>query len=211
MSAITMQIEKRTDVGKNEIKKLRVKNQIPAVIYSRGEETIHASVDNIEFARVYKIAGSTSVINLDLEGKSLPVIIKDIQRHPIKNQILHVDFQKLNMDEKIKITLPIVLLNRDSINLQPSVLMQILDQVEIECLPGDIPNAAEVDVQHMDFTTPIMVKDLDIASDDKVTILRDLEDVVCTLTEPSIAEETDEDDDEDATPVVIGEETESEE
>lgn len=206
MAAIKMQIEKRNEVGKNEIKKVRENNFIPAVIYSRGGETVHVAIDTVEFSRVYKIAGTTSLLGLELEGTTVPAIIKEIQRHPIKNQILHVDFQKLNMDEKVKMTLPIVLLNRDDIKLQPSVLTQILDQIDIECLPTDIPNAAEVDVQDMDFTTPMMVKDLDIAKDEKVTILRDLDDVVCTLSEPSMQEEV-EDTDEVTMPEVIGEES----
>lgn len=192
MSAIKMQVQKREEIGKNSIKQLRKDNLIPAVIYSKGKETTHVSVNEVEFLRVYKLAGTTSLINLDLEGKSVPVIIKDVQRHPFKNQVLHLDLQELNMDEKIKITVPIVLLNRDNILLQPSVLMQILDQVEVECLPGNMPSTAEVDVQNMDFTTPIMVKDLDIAKDENITVLRDLEDVVCTLSQPAAPAEGEE-------------------
>ncbi|MGJ0847023.1 50S ribosomal protein L25 [Tissierella praeacuta] len=189
MTAIKMQIQKRTDSGKNPVKKMRKNNVIPAVVYSRGGETVSVSVDSSEFLRVYKSAGSSSLLGLELEGEKIPAIIKEIQRDPVKNQILHVDFQKLNMDEKVKMTVPIVLLNRDNIKLQPSILTQILDQIEIECLPSNIPNGAEVDVADMDFTTPIMVKDLSLAKDSKVTILRDLDDVVCTLSQPSINKE----------------------
>lgn len=189
MTAIKMQIQKRTDSGKNPVKKMRKNNVIPAVVYSRGGETVSVSVDSSEFLRVYKSAGSSSLLGLELEGEKIPAIIKEIQRDPVKNQILHVDFQKLNMDEKVKMTVPIVLLNRDNIKLQPSILTQILDQIEIECLPSNIPNGAEVDVSDMDFTTPIMVKDLSLAKDSKVTILRELDDVVCTLSQPSINKE----------------------
>ncbi|HAE92286.1 50S ribosomal protein L25 [Tissierella praeacuta] len=189
MTAIKMQIQKRTDSGKNPVKKMRKNNVIPAVVYSRGGETVSVSVDSSEFLRVYKSAGSSSLLGLELEGEKIPAIIKEIQRDPVKNQILHVDFQKLNMDEKVKMTVPIVLLNRDNIKLQPSILTQILDQIEIECLPSNIPNGAEVDVADMDFTTPIMVKDLSLAKDSKVTILRELDDVVCTLSQPSINKE----------------------
>ncbi|MBU5255461.1 50S ribosomal protein L25 [Tissierella praeacuta] len=189
MTAIKMQIQKRTDSGKNPVKKMRKNNVIPAVVYSRGGETVSVSVDSSEFLRVYKSAGSSSLLGLELEGEKIPAIIKEIQRDPVKNQILHVDFQKLNMDEKVKMTVPIVLLNRDNIKLQPSILTQILDQIEIECLPSNIPNGAEVDVADMDFTTPIMVKDLGLAKDSKVTILRELDDVVCTLSQPSINKE----------------------
>ena len=93
------------------------------------------------------------------------------------------------MDEKIRVFIPVVLLNRDEIKLQPSVLVQILDEVEVECLPADIPNTAEVDVADMDFATPIYVSDLDIAKEEKVEILLDLDTVVCTLSEPSMEEE----------------------
>ncbi|MBU5313225.1 50S ribosomal protein L25 [Tissierella carlieri] len=189
MTAIKMQIQKRTESGKNLVKKIRKDNIIPAVVYSRGGETASVSVDSAEFLRVYKSAGSSSLLSLELEGETIPAIIKEIQRHPVKNQILHVDFQKLNMDEKVRMTVPIVLVNRDSIKLQPSILMQLLDQIEIECLPTDIPNGAEVDVENMDFTTPMLVKDLDIANNENITILRELEDVVCTLTQPSINRE----------------------
>ncbi len=189
MTAIKMQIQKRTDIGKNFVDKMRANKTIPGVIYSRGEESVHVSVNEIEFLKVYKSAGSSSLLGLELEGVTIPAIIKEIQRHPFKNEILHVDFQKLNMNEKVKMNVPIILTNRDSIKLQPSILMQLLDQIEIECLPGNIPNGAEVNVEDMDFTTPLLVKDLDIAKDGDVVILRDLEDVVCSLAQPSTVKE----------------------
>ena len=208
--AIKLQIEKRTRVGKNRVDKIRNDEMIPAVIYSRGEESVIAKVDASEFAKVYKIAGSSTLIELELDGENLPVIVKDVQKHPFKNQVLHIDFQKLNMKEKVKITVPVVLLNRDSIRLQPSILMQLLDQVEVECLPGHMPNTADIDVEDMDFTTPMLVKDLDIAKDENITILRDLEDVVCTLSQPSVAEEAEEGEGDEVTaePELVGEETE---
>ncbi|MFA5576176.1 MAG: 50S ribosomal protein L25 [Tissierellaceae bacterium] len=192
MAAIKMQVNKRTDIGKNSIKKLRKDNEIPAVVYSKGAETVHIKVNSSEFSRVYRLAGGTALLELELEGEKIPAIVKDLQRHPVKNEILHIDFQKLNMDEKIKLTIPVVLVNRDSIRLQPSILMQLLDQVEVECLPAHIPNTADVDVQDMDFNTPILVKDLDIAKDENITVLRDLDDVVCTLAQPSMAVEDEE-------------------
>jgi len=192
MAAIKMQVNKRTDIGKNSIKKLRKDNEIPAVVYSKGAETVHIKVNSSEFSRVYRLAGGTALLELELEGEKIPAIVKDLQRHPVKNEILHIDFQKLNMDEKIKLTIPVVLVNRDSIRLQPSILMQLLDQVEVECLPAHIPNTADADVQEMDFNTPILVKDLDIAKDENITVLRDLDDVVCTLAQPSMAVEDEE-------------------
>ncbi len=192
MSALKLPIEKRAEVGKNAIKELRKNSIIPAVIYGKGEENLHVKVELSEFLKVNRAAGISAVFDLDLEGETIPVIIKDVQRHPVKDQILHIDFQKLNMHEKVRLTVPITLLNRDNIKLQPSVLIQLLDQIEIECLPAHIPSAAQVDVQDMDFSTPITVKDLDIASDENITVLRDLEDVVCTLSQPAAPAEGEE-------------------
>ena len=120
MSAIKMQVEKRNETGKNRVDKMRDKDFIPGVIYGKGEETQNILVNTAEFLRVYKTAGTSSLLDLQLEGKLMPAIIKEIQKHPFKNQYIHIDFQKLNMNEKVKMTVPIVLAGRDNIKLQPS-------------------------------------------------------------------------------------------
>ncbi len=189
MATMKMQIEHRNALGKNKVNKMRNENLIPGVIYSRGKETQHVNINGIEFLRVYRVAGTSSMFDLILDGVSTPVIIKEAQRHPVRGSFIHIDFQELNMDEKIKMFIPITLLNRDDIHLQPSTLSQFLDQIEIECLPGDIPHNAELDVQEMDFITPFYVSDLDIADNEKIEILTELDHVVCTLSEPTIEEE----------------------
>ena len=189
MTTMKMQIEKREVFGKNKVNKMRVENLIPGVIYSREKETQHVNINSVEFLRVYRVAGTSSMIDLELDGVSTPVIIKEVQRHPVRGNFTHIDFQELNMKEKIKMHVPISLLNRDSIKLQPSTLMQFLDEVEIECLPGDIPFHAELDVENMDFATALYVSDLDIAKNDKIEILTELDQVVCTLSEPTIVSE----------------------
>lgn len=192
MTTMKMQIEKREVFGKNKVNKMRVENLIPGVIYSREKETQHVNINSIEFLRVYRVAGTSSMIDLELDGVSTPVIIKEVQRHPVRGNFTHIDFQELNMKEKIKMHVPISLLNRDSIKLQPSTLMQFLDEVEIECLPGDIPFHAELDVENMDFATALYVSDLDIAKNDKIEILTELDQVVCSLSEPTTVVEEDE-------------------
>ncbi len=214
MSTPKMIVENRSGIGSNKVNKLRVEGLIPGVIYKRGEETKHIQVDDSEFRKIFRLAGTTSVIDLELDGGKHPVIIKDLQRHPFKSQFVHIDFLELNMDELIKVMIPINLVNRDNIQLQPSVLNQILDEVEVECLPGNIPSVAEVDVADMDYTTPIFVSDLDIAKDEKVTILAELDSLVCTLSEAVIIEDEEEEIDEleDAGDVpLVSEEEETEE
>lgn len=180
-----MKVELRQDVGSNKVRKLRNNNILPGVIYSRGQDTKVVGVNSAEFIKVFKDAGSSSIIYLDLNGESIPVIVKDVQRHPLSGYVTHIDFQRLKMDEKIKMNIPVVLLNRDNIKLQPSLLLQLLDQVEIECLPSYIPKTADIDVEDMDFTTPKFVKDTDIASMEGITVLTNLDEPVCSLSPPA--------------------------
>lgn len=215
MSDKRLLANQRDEIGKNEVKNVRKEKMVPGVVYSKGIETKQLKVDSIDFVKLFRVVGTSSIMELDLEGEIVPVIVKQVQRHPVKGDVIHIDFQRIDMKEKLKITVPVYLLNRDSIQLQPSVLMQMLDEIEIECLPGDIPETVGIDVSGMDFTTPLYVKDLDLLNEENVEILTDLDSIICTLNEPSMEEEEDEDDeeaaDESAEVPVIGEEDEDEE
>lgn len=211
MASYKISAQKREDVGSNKVNKLRVEKLIPAVIYKKGEETKSLQLDAREFGLTFRKAGTTSVIDLDVDGEIHSVIVKDVQLHPVRREVLHIDFQEINMDEKIKVLIPVNLLGRDEIKLQPSVLSQLLNEVEVECLPGNIPNTADVDVSGMDFETAIFVRDLDIAKDENIEILEEQDTVVCTLSEPQEVEEDEEETDEEADAAdvpVVGEDKE---
>lgn len=207
-----LQAQLREDIGTGMAKKIRKENMVPGIVYSRGEETRHLTVDQLEFIKVFRKVGTSSLMELDFNGEVVPAIVKTVQRDPVKGQVIHIDFQKLDMKEKIKLTVPLTLLHKDSIELQPSVLMQMLDSIEIECLPGDIPEEIAIDVSKMTYDTPLYVKDLHIVSVENVNVITDLESIICTLNEPTMSEE---DEDEEAEEVldpaevpVVGEETE---
>lgn len=214
MAAIKIQVEKRTGLGKNKVDKLRGKDFVPGVLYGKGEETRHIQVDRRIFEKVYRSAGMSTLIDLELEGEIAPVLIKEVQMHPFKNEYLHVDFQQLNMDETVKLTLPVTLVGRENIKEQPSVLIQQLDEIEIECLPKDIPEDIVVDVSNIDFTTPIFVSDLEIFNNEDVVIFREADDVIASLIEPTeevIEEEEDEVLEADEVPVIGEDDEEGEE
>lgn len=213
MDSWILNLEKREEKGTSAAKRMRRDEMIPAVMYAMNEEAESVQVSEKEFNRVFKGAGASSMITLKIGGEEKPAIIKDVQRHPYKTQILHIDFQILKMDETVKMTVPIILHGRDNIRLQPSILIQVLDQIDIECYPKDIPNnGGEVNVEDMTFDTPIMVKDLDIFQEGKVTIFRDPEDVVATLNPPHAEVEEEEDLEEEVREVeVIGEKEDEDE
>ena len=209
-----LQAQLREDIGTGMAKKIRRDNMVPGIVYSKGEETRHLNVDQLEFIKVFRKVGTSSLMELDFDNEVVPAIVKSVQRDPVKGQVIHIDLQKLDMNEKINLTVPLTLLNKDSIALQPSVLMQMLDSIDIECLPGDIPEEIAIDVSAMTYETPLYVKDLDIVNVESVNVLTDLESIICTLNEPTMSEEdaeegAEESEDPSAVPVV-GEETQEE-
>lgn len=174
----------REGIGSNKSRQLRSKREIPGVVYGKDRENLNIYIHEINLDKVYSEAGESAIIDLEVDGNTVPVLIRDIQRHPYKNQYTHVDFLEVNMKETLKVFIPVVLENRNEIRLQPSVLSQHIDEVEIECLPGDIPQTAEFDVEDMQYGDQIYVKDLDIFSNDKLEFITDAEELVAVLHEP---------------------------
>ena len=192
MAAIKLQVQERTELGKNRANRLRKADMIPGVLYGKREETRYIKVDRGSLQKVYSTVGTTGLIDLEMNGETIPAIIKELQIDPIKHQYMHVDFQKVNMDEAVRLTVPIVLVGKENIRIQPSVLMQQLDEIEIECLPKYIPESVTADVSNIDFNTPIYVSDLDVYKDENITVLNDPDELVANLIAPTDSEETEE-------------------
>lgn len=212
MNELKLKASVREEIGSNANKKIRREDLIPAVLYQRGEDNQLLTLVSKEFDKVLLEAGTSAIVTLEVDGKPKKVLIKDFQRHPYKNIYVHVDLLGVRMDEKLKVNVPIVLLNRDEIYLQPSVLLHSLNEIEVECLPGDIPQQVEIDVQNMQYGDSFTVEDLDVTKDENITVLTDLDEVICSLQEPREEEVDEEVEDVDAADVeVIGEEDDEEE
>ena len=208
MADIVLKSEKREAVGKNQVNKLRQQAIVPGVVYGKDKENINVQFTSRDFEKVLSQAGTTTIINLDLDGEKLPVLIKDYQMHPFKSQFFHVDFQAINAKEAIRVTVPVYLNGRDDIRVEPSVLVQNIDSVDVECLPMYIPQYAEVVVNDMQIGDSFTVADLDIAKDDNITILLEDDEVVCSLQEPQEEVIADDEESEDASEVPTVDETE---
>ncbi|WP_103981633.1 50S ribosomal protein L25 [Helcococcus massiliensis] len=211
MNELKLNAQLRDVKGSGASRQLRRENIVPAQLYQRDKENVNLQVVAKELDKIIAEAGTSTIISLVIDGEDHKVLIRDYQRHPYKNQYLHVDFLGVNLDEKLRVSVPVVLLNRDEIYVQPSVLMQHLEEIEIEALPMDIPSQVELDVQTMEYDDTFYVKDLEVVNDDKVEVLTDLEEAVVTLSEP-VEENLDEEvEDVDAADVeVIGESDEEE-
>lgn len=189
-----LKLQKRDQHGKNKVDKLRQEGLVPGVVYSKGEEAVSVAAIEKDLVKAYEVNGLSNIFKAELDGAQKDLLIKEIQKHPFKNQILHFDAYLIDMTQKIRVTIPVVLEGRDNIKAQPSVIMQIIDSIEVECLPADLPSEAVVNVVDMQIGDNMTVADLDIASNDKIHIHEDLEEVVAVLSEPqeeNLEEETD--------------------
>lgn len=195
MSSLKMSVEKREGLGKNKVDKLRNEKLIPGVLYAKGEDSISVTANQIELMKIFEEAGTSSLVEVEYGEEKRMILFKEVQMHPFKNQILHFDMYAVNMMEKIRLLIPIILHNRDSVQEQPSVLLQLLDEVEVECLPGNLPSAGEVDVQNMKIGDVLTVADLDVSSIPEIDVLTPAEDPICSLSEPR--EELEPEDDEE--------------
>ncbi|MDU3177305.1 MULTISPECIES: 50S ribosomal protein L25 [Anaerococcus] len=213
MADLVLNANNREATGKNKVNKLRAEELIPAVIYAKGEENLNVQVTSRDFDKVLRQAGTSTIITLDIDGENKDVLIKDYQTHPYKNQYLHVDFQAINQNETIRVSVPVVLLGRDDLRIDDAVLVQNLDTIEVECLPKYIPQTAEVEISEMEIGDAKTVADLDIFENDNITLLEEDDEVICSLQEASEEEisEDEEGDDVDAAEVPTVEETEGKE
>jgi large subunit ribosomal protein L25 len=183
MESIQLAVQPRTIVGK-QVKSLRNEGLIPAELYGHGTKNVHLSVVAKEFNKVYKLAGSSTMVTLNLGKEKTPVMIHDIYRDSVKGDIMHVDFYQVRMDEKITAHVPFEFVGESpAVKEKNAVINKSLDGIEVEAFPQDIPHAIVVDLSVLtDFDQSIYVKDLVVPKGVEVQVEGDT--VVATATEP---------------------------
>ncbi|HWZ83676.1 MAG TPA: 50S ribosomal protein L25 [Terriglobales bacterium] len=177
-----LEAQEREPGNKNAARRVRVAGKVPAVIYGAGKETSVISVDPRQVMRILKSeSGHNTIFDLALGSGREKAMIVDWQFEPIKGKLLHVDLQRIAMDKKLTVTVPIVLKGEAlGVKQDGGILEQLLREVELECLPSDIPKSIEVDVTHLVFGVGLRVKDL--AHGDKLKFLTDEDRMVAHIT-----------------------------
>ncbi len=164
----TLQAVKRGDKGKNEARRHRAAGRLPAVVYgpvaggAQGH-TLAVTVEPKELSRIlHTEAGANTLISLRIDGESeTRVLVKDYQLDPISRELLHADFYRVAMDKALTVTVSIVLKGEaKGVKLQGGVVDFVTRQIDVECLPGDIPENITVDVSELMMNEGIRVKDL---------------------------------------------------
>jgi large subunit ribosomal protein L25 len=162
MASATLSASVRENSGKGAARSLRSSGRVPAVIYGHGRNPQALSVETRELEKLLShISAENTVIDLTVDGTSARTIIREIQRHPFKRQILHVDFQELVAGEKIVVRIPIILVGvPDGVRMDGGILDQTMRELEVEVDPSNIPNHIDVDVTKMTIGSSLHVSDL---------------------------------------------------
>jgi large subunit ribosomal protein L25 len=148
--------------SKNEARRLRQTGMIPAVVYGAGQDAKTIAVDPKQMVRILNSeSGHNTIFDLSLDGSAAKVMIVDWQFEPIKSALLHVDLKRIAMDKVLRVKVPITMKGEaPGVKVQGGILEQILREVEIECLPADIPSHLDADVSQLNFGDAIRVSDL---------------------------------------------------
>ncbi len=173
--------------GKNEARRLRASGRVPGVLYGAKKQTVAVSLDPKQIARILQSeTGHNTIFELQVADEKARVMIVDWQYDPMYEKLLHIDLKRIAMDEKIKVKVPIHLVGEaEGVKQQGGILDQVLREVEVECLPGDIPGHIDADVTHLVFGTVLRVSDLQAG--DKLKFLTDAGQTVAHIT--SVKEE----------------------
>jgi large subunit ribosomal protein L25 len=189
MATASLSASTRAGTGKGVARQLRLKGHVPGVIYGHAREAAPIAVPARELGRLLdKIEASSTVIELDIDGKTSRTLIREIQRHPFKKEILHVDFQELVAGEKIVVRIPIVLVGTsDGVRNGGGILDQTLRDLEIRVDPANIPGHFDVDVTPLGVGASIHVAELKLP--DGIEVLTDEDATVCVISAPKTHEE----------------------
>ncbi len=184
-------LKSRETSGSAHARRLRRDGWVPGVIYSDGGLARRVSLPKHEFEQVLRHHSSEHVmINIQVDsGAEEPVLVKDVQHNALNGGVVHVDLQHVDMNRKIRVEVPVELIGEaEGVKNQGGVLDHLLHFIDIECLPGDIPETVDVDVSALKIGDMITVKDL-VIDRSKYTLIADEETGVALVAVPKVAEE----------------------
>jgi large subunit ribosomal protein L25 len=179
-----LELTARDPEGSRSARRMRRDGLVPGVIYGGGEDPQHFAVD----ARILrnKLAHAAQVIEVAIGGASTNVLIKDVQRHPVRGEAIHVDLLRVRMDQAINATVPIEFFGAEEAPgvVEGGIFNQELREVSIEALPGDIPDSIQYDVSGLEMNATVSLEVL--VAPQGVTLLDDPETVIATITPPTL-------------------------
>lgn len=214
MEHIKLNTELRKDTGKNNARKLRARGRIPAVLYGRKKEPLGLAIDEASIKTILHAHPESAVIDLSIEGKAgkpVNVLVRDVQRHPANGRLLHVDFQRIKLDEKVRIEVRVTLQGDPrGVKEQGGLLEHGARELNINCLPTAMPESIDVDVTDLLIGDSYRLSDL-IGKYPGLDFLDDPETTIATVVPPIVEAKVEVEGEEVTEPEVIAKEAEKEE
>lgn len=192
MEKILVKADKRPEIGKGSARSLRRQGVLPAVVYGVNE-SMPIKVESRQMTKLITSGvGEHSLITIELNqgGKKAsehPVLIKDYQMDPVSDELLHVDFIEVSLEKNVNVTVPLVIIKEPAGVKMGGILEHRLREIEVECLPTQIPDKIEIDAGHIDIGNSLHVSDL--APPEGAKIVTDSAEVVLSVSAPKIEEE----------------------
>lgn len=183
---IQIKAEKREMTGK-KVKHLRNEGKLPGILYGKKIDPMNIVMDLKEVTKQLRSVSSSTIVDIVLDGKKYPAILRGKQRHPLKDIVMHVDFQAVSMDAKLRVNVPIVLVGESpAVASFRAILTTGVESLDIEVSAADMPESFEVDITKLeDIGDAVTVADLDIADD--ITVYTNEDDMIVVLTGMSMA------------------------
>lgn len=184
MASASLSAEVRNDRGKGVARKLRAAGRVPGIIYGHGREPQSLSLVARDLDKLLsQIAAGSTVIDLTLGKATTKTLIREIQRHPFKKQVLHIDFMELVAGEKVIVDIPLVFVGvPEGVRLSGALLEQIVHSIEVNVDPAYIPNHIDVDVTHLAMGHSLHVRDLKLP--EGLEVLTDEDTTICAVIAP---------------------------
>ncbi|MFV5318815.1 50S ribosomal protein L25/general stress protein Ctc [Priestia megaterium] len=187
--SISIQANKRTDFKNSTNRKIRDEGNFPAVVYGNKTESTPIYLNSADFIKTIREAGRNGVLTLQVDKQKYSVMLHDIQTDPLKNEIVHADFQVVDMKKEIDTEVSLSLVGEAKGTKEGGVLQQSLYEISLKGLPQDIPSSIDVDVSELGINDTITVGDIKV--DKKLEITHDAEDTVASVLPPQQEEEPD--------------------
>lgn len=193
MATPKLKVEPRSLNPKVKPHTLRKRGFLPGVLYGRNKDTREFQIRTKELQSIISNHGYGAMVNLEIENKLIPAIIKEVQKATLTQEILNIDLQELSHDVKIKLIIPIVLEDKDRVEDSNTIVEQQLKELNIQCFPKYIPSSIIVNSAVLEDTNVLKVGDLEVINDENIEVLNDIEDIVATLSRATkeIVEEKD--------------------
>lgn len=192
-----LQAEVRGDKGRISNRRLRNQGKVPGVVYGGGEESVAVAIDqNALLREMSDPAFYTSILTVKIGSDAQSVVVKDVQRHPWKQQVLHLDFQRILADQLITLNVPIHFVGEDAskaVKEQGALVEHLASDLEIRCLPRHLPDFIEVDVSQLELNDIVHMSDLKLPEGVSLVALEQEQDLpLVTISPPRIQEEEEE-------------------